>query len=135
MKYGYFKKQNCGFTLEGALEYPYRLLNKTPNIKIYYDRCGKGRPFQYKLLKQLKSGDSLYVLNIHDVGNKIYDIFPILETFKSNNIKLFIKDTEIDLIKVFDKIEEMKKFNKEHLESKIYNTDIYKLAYEELAKY
>lgn len=137
MKYGYFKSVAGmgGILFKGPLEYNYKQLSTISGIKVYYDHCGKKNTFLYRLLAKLRHGDSLYVLNIHDLGTKPSTVFSILEGFKKDNIKFFIKDKEIYLDKVFEKIENDRTFNKEHLNSKLYDSDILNLVYDELAKF
>lgn len=134
MKYGYFKFENFQVVSKGALGYYYEKMKTIPNIKVYYDHCGKERPFLYKLLGKISSGDSLYVLNIHNLGTKPSTIFSILEEFKKDNIKFFIKNKEICLDKVFEQIEKMRTFNKENLKSQLYDSDILKSVLNELEK-
>ncbi len=135
MKYGYFKIVNYQVVSKGALGYYYEKMKTIPNIKVYYDHCGKKRPFLYKVLKKISTGDSLYVLNIYNLGAKPSTIFEILEMLKKEDIKFFIKDKEISLDKVFDQIEKMRTYNREHLNSKIYDSDILEAVLQKLEKY
>ena len=135
MKYGYFKIVNYQVVSKGALGYYYEKMKTIPNIKVYYDHCGKKRPFLYKVLKKISTGDSLYVLNIYNLGAKPSTIFEILEMLKKEDIKFFIKDKEISLDKVFDQIEKMRTYNREHLKSQIYDSDILEAVLQKLEKY
>lgn len=135
MKYGYFKLENFQVPSKGALGYYYEKMKMIPNIKVYYDHCGKERPFLYKVLEKISNGDSLYVLNIYNLGTKQSTIFEILEILKKEDIKFFIKDKEISLDKVFKQIEKMRTYNREHLKSQIYDSDILKSVLDKLEKY
>lgn len=135
MRYGYFKIVNHQVVSKGALGYYYEKMKTIPDIKVYYDHCGKKRPFLYKVLNKISTGDSLYVLNIYNLGAKPSTIFEILEMLKRENIKFFIKDKEISLDKVFKYIEKLRTYNKEHLKSQLYDTDILNSVLNKLAKY
>ena len=133
MKYGYFKSRGANLW-KGTLEYKYNQLKKIPNIKIYYDYCRKGSPFLHALLNKLENGDSLYVYNIHDLGEKTATIFDNLKLFQENNIRFFIGDKGICIDKVFKKINEWETFNKENLKSRLWGSNIQDFIIRELEK-
>ena len=54
---------------------------------------------------------------------------------KKEDNKFFIKNKEISLDKVFKQIEKMRTYNREHLKSQIYDSDILKSVLDKLEKY
>ena len=124
MNYAYFKSPSGANLYQGYLEAECQRFKWIPKVKVYYDKAGYESPFLHKLLCWLEKGDSLYINHINSLGSKSYDILSILENFNNSGIRFFINRVEVDLSKIFKKIEEMRQYNVEHLKSQLHDSDI-----------
>lgn len=106
MKRGYLKLNKKIVTKE---ELKNSQLMTIPDINyLYCDYCGSYNRAIKDLICDLRTGDSVYVTSIDDLGNNIKNIFAILMAFKYANIKFFINNKEFSLSKISKVIEDEK---------------------------
>lgn len=105
MKRGYLKLNKKIVTKD---ELKNSQLMTIPDINyLYCDYCGSYNRAIKGLICDLRTGDSVYVTSIDDLGN-IKNIFAILMAFKYGDIKFFINNKEFSLSEISKVIEDEK---------------------------
>lgn len=122
-KYGYFRNRDIYFH-NGVLQSKYKFLNSISSIIIYYDGWCKRNIYYYRMIRKFKQGDSLYIINVNDLGTKYTEIIKQLELLYKLNMKLYVGYQEINLKGFFNEIKIEKEFNSRHLNGQLRERDI-----------
>lgn len=76
------------------------------------------------MIRKFKQGDSLYIINVNDLGTKYTEVIKQLELLYKLNMKLYVGYQEINLKGFFNEIKIEKEFNSRHLNGQLRERDI-----------